>query len=406
MSLREQWVSERQQRTQRTSALLESSRRARQEKQQALRQQWQQEQQARQQRLAEMSAGIQEFQGQRQQVRQQTRQAQSVQKAQADQARRQACIHFSEQVKQSIEHLSQSRQEMSVQLHQALQSFASQLTAETSTFLGSTQQARAAACVEQQAELQAFHQALQAQVAEQINHLTTTRQTNAAQIREELTAFTENLRVTIWGTDGIPTRSAPVAKTTQPQPSVNGLSYSAASSAASSDTLEAAQAVLSDPGLTDNLGVTPEPEQESQDEGSSVGADDEALIAEMIANMNLASVETQSTEQVLSEDPTGIWDLPPDGLDDQSPWGNGLVDQAVSAPETLAHEPSEQDIIDYVNACVMDLQSKDPSLTLLQVIGNRDLVRDLLTQGANDLGVDPSEILSALRHLVATPVTV
>jgi hypothetical protein len=63
-------------------------------------------------------------------------------------------------------------------------------------------------------------------------------------------------------------------------------------------------------------------------------------------------------------------------------------------------------ILDYVNKYVSDLQAQDPNLTLLQVIGDRERVRDLLARGAVDLGVDPSEILVTLRRMVSGAVAV
>ncbi len=42
----------------------------------------------------------------------------------------------------------------------------------------------------------------------------------------------------------------------------------------------------------------------------------------------------------------------------------------------------------------------EPDVTLLQVVGNRELVRDLLAQGSKELHVDPFEILVVLRQMV------
>ena len=76
-------------------------------------------------------------------------------------------------------------------------------------------------------------------------------------------------------------------------------------------------------------------------------------------------------------------------------------------PEVLPTVEKQVDpILDYVNKYVSDLQAQDPNLTLLQVIGDRERVRDLLARGAVDLGVDPSEILVTLRRMVSGAVAV
>lgn len=69
-------------------------------------------------------------------------------------------------------------------------------------------------------------------------------------------------------------------------------------------------------------------------------------------------------------------------------------------------EASSDRIMAYVNNYVTNLQAQAPDLTLLQVIGDRERVRDLLARGAVDLGVDPSEILATLRRMVSATVAI
>jgi gas vesicle GvpC-like protein len=72
----------------------------------------------------------------------------------------------------------------------------------------------------------------------------------------------------------------------------------------------------------------------------------------------------------------------------------------------LAGEEQPDPILNYVNNYVAALQAQDPNLTLLQVIGDRERVRDLLARGAVDLGVDPSEILATLRRMVSATAVI
>ncbi|MFS8907141.1 gas vesicle protein GvpC [Synechococcus sp. OH2] len=85
---------------------------------------------------------------------------------------------------------------------------------------------------------------------------------------------------------------------------------------------------------------------------------------------------------------------------------SGAPPEPSPAPPASAQEESSDRIMAYVCKYVEALQAQNPNLTLLQVIGDRELLRDLLARVAVDLGVDPAEILATLRRMVSATVVV
>jgi len=85
---------------------------------------------------------------------------------------------------------------------------------------------------------------------------------------------------------------------------------------------------------------------------------------------------------------------------------SGAPPEPSAAPPASPQEESSDRIMAYVRKYVEALQAQDPNLTLPQVIGDRERVRDLLARGAVDLGVDPLEILATLRRMVSAVISV
>ncbi len=270
-----------------------------------------------------------------------------------------------------LETLRQDRQSMGDNLREGLAQFGIQLNQEMTQHLADLATQRQANASQQQTDLQDFHQSLQAQMAEQLADLAAHRQAEAETTRSNLVAFTEQLRMTVWGAEGIPVRivSAPQSSTPKSTSSSSGASSSAPSNG------------------------YPQPQEQSSTSAP------EALVEQAVAAISPANVEATA-------DPASIWQMPTESpeLAEETLADSSLTQDlpvAGTEPDQWALELTEDDILAYVNAYISDLQQQDPNLTLLQVIGNRDLVRELLTQGASDLGMDPADILAILRQMVA-----
>jgi hypothetical protein len=83
------------------------------------------------------------------------------------------------------------------------------------------------------------------------------------------------------------------------------------------------------------------------------------------------------------------------------------TEEAISKPVEVKEIPKEapkssgkieQFVVDYV-------AQLSTNSSLLEVVNDRDTVRDLLAQGANTLKVDPSDILNTLLHMAEGSTT-
>ncbi|MFQ3583727.1 MAG: gas vesicle protein GvpC, partial [Cyanobacteriota bacterium] len=117
------------------------------------------------------------------------------------------------------------------------------------------------------------------------------------------------------------------------------------------------------------------------------------------SDVGTASVETPET-------PIPSPSIPVPAPEPQPPIAAVMPAIPVISPTPVAETEEPNRILTYVNEYVEALRAQNPDLTLLQVIGNREQVRDLLARGAVDLGVDPSEILTTLRRMVSETVAV
>jgi hypothetical protein len=84
-----------------------------------------------------------------------------------------------------------------------------------------------------------------------------------------------------------------------------------------------------------------------------------------------------------------------------SVWGmdfTNLLEESRSESEVVAYPaPIPAGIDEFIQDYIASLGG---NLSLVQVVNDRDLVKDLLTTGANTLKVDPSEVLNALIKMV------
>jgi hypothetical protein len=224
--------------------------------------------------------------------------------------------------------------------------------------LQSFQSTRLQMATQQQRDLNAFCQDLRTQVQQlqatalqQLQELQTQRQVAAKHLHEQLTQSTQQLRQRVWGDD-------------PPQTQGNGHTSS-------------------------NIAATPAAEPHLSTSS--------ALSTYSPSEFRSASSESLETEAVQAGAAKVI---PSQGT--QTHASDFSQDTSSEELTTAQITESEDPILDFVLRYIENLQVNDPSMTMLQVIGNRDLVRDLLAKGAGELEVDPSEILLVLRQLVST----
>lgn len=351
MSLQEQWAMARDQRAAQNQSLLGRSRQQRLERHQAL--------------MAELSQQRQQRQQAMRQRTEQTRthlckleQDRAVQRALDEYSRTETATQRAKSVADLLSSLGQERAAQSEAIQQELQAFRANLTLDVEGLLGSysrarqtmadvTQQARQAFCADLQQQVQTLQQVAQQELAQMARE----RQVIAQALQSELAAFRIELHEQVWG-NGIPFLT--------PEPEVK---------------LEAQPEVP--------VSVAP---PESSDE-----------TPELVPKPMLVASGTTSVEAAIPVTPS------PEPQP-QPPVASPAIPVIPPAPVTEAEEPGR--ILTYVNEYVDALQAQNPDLTLLQVIGNREQVRDLLARGAVDLGVDPSEILTTLRRMVSETVAV
>jgi hypothetical protein len=248
-------------------------------------------------------------------------------------------------------------------------------------------------------------QALQQEAVDFVQETAAHRQVSAEALRQSLSNFAHELRTTVWG-DGLgpmTTPSEPIA--------TNGKATGIAS-----DLLDQIHA--------------PQPVAPAEPQPDWIAAPTVEPIAEgAMPEPMLAEAQPTLLQPAWIEPVSPAAPMEPSGEHAPSTAAFESVETAVAEPaidpesilESLPvseagwHEPSTSSdpdpqvrIMDFVGTYIEDLQATSPELTVLQIIGNRELVRDLLGKGAATLGVDPSELLSVLRRMVsnATPVTV
>ncbi|MEN9221191.1 MAG: hypothetical protein Q6M04_02010, partial [Thermostichus sp. BF3_bins_97] len=216
-----------------------------------------------------------------------------------------------------------------------------------------TQQARQAFCADLQQQVQALQQMAQQELAQVAQE----RQVQAQSLQSALAAFRVELHEQVWG-NGIPFLTPELE--VEPEAPVSVVS----------------------PETSDEI-------SEPAPAPTPVGYSEATEVAEEVS---VASDLEPQLPPVAPEMPA-IPVIPP-----------------VSVAEELEEESRATEdpgrILTYVTEYVTALQAQEPDLTLLQVIGNREQVRDLLARGAVDLGVDPSEILTTLRRMVSETVAV
>ncbi|MDX2271459.1 MAG: hypothetical protein NW237_05850 [Cyanobacteriota bacterium] len=504
MSLRNSWISARQQRLAQTQQMLLAAQQQRLAKQSAMKTACQQAQQSRQQRLQERAAEVRQLQAEQQrhqqarhqqtqqrrqriaeqsaQVQQQLQQmrdnrmAQAISEAaeradsrveradmiqqflnglgilrgsQAD-TTRQTLQQFSGQLHQTTQQLlqsfSQQRQANTAQQQEELTAFASQLAEQVSRWLGSQQTSRADTQQAQQAERANFHQQLQTTVRENLQAWAEERQTSAASLQGSLQMFMSKLRQEVWGeaaaSNGYHDSSVPLSAPEQLTPApidpvhpVIDLSAVDAMIAGVQEGISTGviQSIFTGVDtfslpenpvfpVVDSDWVRPEiPAGIPTDAGLSISAEP------VIPPLELSAIHTQEVAipperaaAVVAEPETIREPIAPEPeiLESTAVQPNPLISEPVAAvvpfapmtsaiwdaPVVLPASPAQDPealILEFVGGYVSKLQETQPELTLLQVISNRDLVRDLLAKGAVELGVDPSEILTVLRRMVS-----
>ncbi len=343
MSLQEQWAEARSQRVAQTQSLLRKSRQQRLEQHRAL--------------MAELRQRCQERQEAIRQQREQTRsqlrnleQSRAVQRALDEHSRLEAVAQRAKAVAELLSRMAQERAAQSQAQQQELRTFRANLAATVESLLSTYAQARQAMANQTRQVRQAFCaelrqrvQALQQLARQELAQIAQEQRAEAQALRQALAAFRRALHEQVWG-NGIP-GDRPIV-----------------------------------------------PDLKESEEGDKPP---ESLVKAA------ATVSTEVTQPELGV-PVGV-----PVLDNTAPPPpSGAPPEPSPAPPASAQEESSDRIMAYVRKYVEALQAQDPNLTLLQVIGDRERVRDLLARGAVDLGVDPAEILATLRRMVSATVVV
>jgi len=281
---------------------------------------------------------------------QKLRQERAVRRSLDECSRSEAAAQRAKSVAESLARLEQERAAQLEVSRQQLQAFRANLTAAVEHLLSTYTQARQAMADKTQqarqsfcADLRQWVQALRQMARQELAQMAQEQQAQAQALRGSLATFRAELHKQVWG-NGIPD-------------------------------------------------LIPEPEVSISGEGSgsSVEIAGEAPIS--------ASDSTPIAKDQAPVEPPAPVSVP------QPQPSEGLITPEPPEVPPRAEEQADP-ILAYVNNYVSALQAQDPNLTLLQVIGDRERVRDLLARGAVDLGVDPSEILATLRRMVSGAVAV
>lgn len=365
MSLMDEIGAERQRRSQELAHQLAAARQARLCQHQGFIAQAQQDQMTRARQAQELAQEIRQFQQQRQSYQNQLTQERLAQQQVRAQVRRQVAAEFSAGMQQFLQDTQALRLMQTEELRRGLSGFAQSLSQETQRFLQSTAEQRQAAAERQRQDLSAFLSALSGSVDVFLKTAQQERGKMAATQAQELSNFCISL-----------------------QYEVDQLRQSAQRELQE----RAHQRQIEAQALRQSLS---EARQDLQDHVWGSGT------------MGVRSVATAA--RPAPQPPAFPSISSPAAAPRPTP---APVAASVPAPTPVADPPQiqevtpqsdgERQILDYVNSYVSTLKQTHPDLTLLQVIGNRDMVRELLAQGAGDLEVDPSEILGVLRRMVSS----
>jgi len=270
-----------------------------------------------------------------------------------------------------------TRQSLAEEQGAALVQFHIDLQTQTADFLANLAEQRQIQTTALQNALQIYHAQLRQATHNFLSQRGVDRQEQAARLREELQGFHDQIRLAVWGLVepvNIAT-TAYVAEVfngaeTLVNEALAGVFDSISEPASDPEPIPAAPTDLDPTGLE----LPEEPLASAPDPDESVETAPPAL--EVLASM--AKVVTPVS-------------LPP-----------ALVVSTVSSPIVLMPDvdPTGQ-IVEFVTRYIEEQQQIIPGSTLLKVVGDRDLVRELLTRGAVEMGVDPSDILNVLRRMVA-----